>query len=311
MAPRKPPSALRLQRALGGGRPAPGGPVGWVLYSQRPEPEQPWREAGRYATAEAAEDELAAPFPAPDPGTVFCLVREGAPLRLGRVWFVTREGRVERAPPVPRDVPRLTLSWVEAWEGEGAQAPWMFWQCARVARVPLVLAACACIREVLPRVPRAWDGGEIQAAVEAAEAWCRGEARPDEVRRAVDAALARPRIEWADLEASRSEDYNRLAAASAHLSLASAVWGICETTWSRWDKGVHFAAANAASMAARAASGLLNPDYDAIRDEDRPTYVYFEGSAPPQNGPALGRRALAPLVRRYVSLGMMLSGVPV
>jgi len=51
----------------------------------------------------------------------------------------------------------------------------------------LVLAACACARMVLPLVPE--GDGRPRLAVEAAEAWARGEVSSSDARRASDAAF--------------------------------------------------------------------------------------------------------------------------
>lgn len=67
---------------------------------------------------------------------------------------------------------------------------WMLWLAARVDvdRKQLVMAACACARLVLHLVPAGED--RPRKAIEAAEAWCRGEVSLAKVRRAANAAYA-------------------------------------------------------------------------------------------------------------------------
>ena len=92
-----------------------------------------------------------------------------------------------------------SLAWADdygsAWSAALASCPernWLTWLYGRllsrghVRREPLVIAACLCAREVLHLVP----AGEERPlrAIEAAEAWCRGEATLDEVRAARSAA---------------------------------------------------------------------------------------------------------------------------
>ena len=67
---------------------------------------------------------------------------------------------------------------------------WLLWVAARldIDRKRLVRAACACARTALSHVPAGEERPRI--AIETAEAWARGEATLDDVRRAVQAASA-------------------------------------------------------------------------------------------------------------------------
>ena len=71
------------------------------------------------------------------------------------------------------------------------QGDWLLWFAGRVPtvkRTDLVLAACDCAETALRYVP---DGEERpRIAIETAQAWCRGEATIEEVRRASYAARA-------------------------------------------------------------------------------------------------------------------------
>jgi len=93
---------------------------------------------------------------------------------------------------------RPALEWLqartlaEAWE-QSERGDWLLWLAAKagVDRRRLVLAACACARLALVHVPPGEERPRV--AIETAEAWCRGEATIEEVRKAsrnADAAYA-------------------------------------------------------------------------------------------------------------------------
>ena len=75
----------------------------------------------------------------------------------------------------------LAQAWAECPRGD-----WLLWYAARTKcdRKKILLAACACARTALPYA----SGPEALAAIEAAEAWCRGETTLKDVREAGKAA---------------------------------------------------------------------------------------------------------------------------
>ena len=78
----------------------------------------------------------------------------------------------------------------EAWDS-CERADWLLWLAARTSRRELVVAAaCACARTVLHLVPEGEERPRL--AIETAEAWTRGEATIDEVRKATDDAHYTP-----------------------------------------------------------------------------------------------------------------------
>jgi len=129
------------------------------------------------------------------------------------LYFVGSNGKVEKAPAIPRYSAHTT--WFLAWEGPDAKATDMLRQCGGIDRKILVLTACAIARSVLDYVPQGEDRPRI--AIETAEAWTRGEATLVEVKRARDAAAA---ASASPLSAARAAD----AAASAAYSAASAAY---------------------------------------------------------------------------------------
>jgi hypothetical protein len=93
---------------------------------------------------------------------------------------------------------RPALEWLqartlaEAWE-QSERGDWLLWLAAKagVDRRRLVMAACACARLALVHVPPGEERPRV--AIETAEAWCRGEATIEQVRKAsrnADAAHA-------------------------------------------------------------------------------------------------------------------------
>ena len=84
---------------------------------------------------------------------------------------------------------RAGLEWLqartlaEAWE-QSERGDWLLWLAAKagVDRRRLVMAACACARLALVHVPPGEERPRV--AIETAEAWCRGEATIEQVRKA-------------------------------------------------------------------------------------------------------------------------------
>ena len=84
---------------------------------------------------------------------------------------------------------RPALEWLqartlaEAWE-QSERGDWLLWLAAKagVDRRRLVMAACACARLALVHVPPGEERPRV--AIETAEAWCRGEATIEQVRKA-------------------------------------------------------------------------------------------------------------------------------
>ncbi len=73
-----------------------------------------------------------------------------------------------------------TVDYEKAW-AECPNASWMIWLCGRahIERRELVLVSCAIAEDA---VRRHWKGGpEPMACIETTRAWCRGEARIDQV----------------------------------------------------------------------------------------------------------------------------------
>jgi len=118
---------------------------------------------------------------------------------------------------------------------------WLIWLADRIGAThqQIVLAACACVRTALKYIPE--EEERPLMAIEAAEAWARGEASLEEVsaaraasRAAVDAALA------ASLDASVAASRAVCAAVDAALATSR-------------DSAVVYAAVDAALAASRAA----------------------------------------------------------
>ena len=90
---------------------------------------------------------------------------------------------------------RPALEWLqartlaEAWE-QSERGDWLLWLAAKagVDRRRLVMAACACARLALVHVPPGEERPRV--AIETAEAWCRGEATIEQVRKASRNAYA-------------------------------------------------------------------------------------------------------------------------
>ena len=193
-----PPSALSLAEAMRAIIPArrsnPAAP--WTMAYQAPEQEQPWRDAprpygSRREALDAARDAaLAGDLPA---GTVVRIERAGTP----KPWLaaVDRRGalceanKLPKGPPPP---PSGVTNWLEVWEGDRAEGPWMLFQCARVERPSatyverpmLVLALCACVRTGL-RTSSSRGDDVLASAVATAERWAMREESDAGARRAL------------------------------------------------------------------------------------------------------------------------------
>ncbi len=124
---------------------------------------------------------------------------------------------------------------------------WLLWLAGRTAttaehRQAIVLAACDCARTSLMYVPAGEDRPRL--AVEAAEAWCRGEATVEEVRHAYAAANA------AYANAAAYAAYAAYAAVyAANAAVYAAVYAANAAA-----RAAANAAADAADAAARAAA---------------------------------------------------------
>ena len=103
----------------------------------------------------------------------------------------------------------------EAWE-VCERGDWLLWVAARlgVDRKLLVLAACDCADSALRHVPDGED--RPRKAIEAARAWCLGEASINEVRAAAHAACAAYAADAAACAAARA------AACAAHAAACAA-----------------------------------------------------------------------------------------
>lgn len=135
--------------------------------------------------------------------------------------------------PEAREWCRTQPDYPTAWE-TCPRGDWLLWLAERsdVNRRLLVLAACDCARLSLRYVP----AGETRPlrAIEAAEAWTRGEATLEEVRIAVDAAYS----------ATEAYAWTSAAAAAAESAALAAK--------ATYDPTEACGAANSAALAARA-----------------------------------------------------------
>jgi len=143
----------------------------------------------------------------------------------------------------------------ERWDA-CQRGDWMLWLAAKanVDRKRVVMAACACARLALVHVP----AGEMRplAAIETAEAWCRGEATIEQVKAARDAAWRCPASAAA---AAASAAYAAYADAAAYAaayaaSAAASAAGRSSTlarcadevrkriAWSEVERGLYLAA---------------------------------------------------------------------
>jgi hypothetical protein len=132
------------------------------------------------------------------------------------------------------------------WD-ESPRGDWLLWLAGRleIDRPTLVLAACACARTALRYVPAGDD--RPRAAIETAEAWCRGEATLDQAQEA--GARAAAGATWAAAEAAE--------AAEAGAAAARAAWAAAEAAWAAAGAAGAAAEAEAARVAAHAEHARL------------------------------------------------------
>ena len=155
-----------------------------------------------------------------------------ADTRAGLLWRVTTSRRVRLyrdGVELPRPEWRysdeayrwsLRHDWVTAWQ-TCTDARWMLHAAARVADRPrIVLAACACARTVLDRVPAGEDRPRV--AIETAERWARGEATTEDVRRAAREARSYAAAAYAAYAAAAYADAAAADAADAAADAACA-----------------------------------------------------------------------------------------
>ena len=226
---------------------------------------------------EVASDELLGPSPALAPGTVVRLLRRRETAWLG---LADASGAVVPAPPLPEDAPYT--DWVAAWEGPLADAAWMLRQCNGVGRPLAVLAACACARRVERLVPS--YAADLRGAMRLAESWARGEVTAGEL-----AERGRP-MQWA-INAVRG---GRQSVATL---AAEAAWCAFYTATYNRDDYAFYASMAALSASAATPEAVTGPPY---ADD----FTLLAQSSPIA---ATRRRSMARLVRRYISLGMVLS----
>jgi hypothetical protein len=149
------------------------------------------------------------------------------------------------------DACAMAVHWVgertleEAWN-QCERGDWMLWFAGKIEvdRKLLVLAACGCARKALKNVPEGEERPRI--AIEAAEAWCRGEASIEDVRAAADAARAAAYAARAAADAADAAAYAARAAAYAAYAAADAADAAA--------RAAAYAAYAAADAAAEAAS---------------------------------------------------------
>ncbi len=140
-------------------------------------------------------------------GDWLCDATPGEPRRIpAPAWTHSREAAawVKKRP------------WLEAWE-TCENALWMLHAAVRVVvdRRLVVRAACACARTVLDRIPAVEE--RPRRAIEAAEAWTRGEATVVQVQQAAYSAAY-------SASAPASDTYSYSAAAASASAAADAVY---------------------------------------------------------------------------------------
>jgi hypothetical protein len=135
----------------------------------------------------------------------------------------------------------------------------LLWLAARVHldRKRLVQAACACARQALQYIPAGEERPRL--AIETAEAWARGEATIEELRKAAGAANA----------AANAAAYAYAAAwaGAAYAAAANAAYAANAAAWAAAAYSAYAAAsathaADAAAAAARAAAAANAATYD-------------------------------------------------
>jgi hypothetical protein len=180
----------------------------------------------------------------------------------------------------------------EAWT-QCERADWMLWLAAkRMPRKRVVLAACACARTALKRIP---VGEERPAkAIETAERWARGEATITEVRAAYAAAAAA----YAAYAAAADAAYAAADAADAAYAAADAAYAYAYAADAAAAAAAYAAYAAAAAAAAYAAYAAADADAAAA-------YAVADAAAAAAYAYAAARtkvlREMADLVREQIS----------
>jgi len=167
---------------------------------------------------------------------------------------------------------------------ECERGDWLLWLHARKGsdRKLLVLAACDCVRLALKHVPEGED--RPRRAIEAAEAWTRGEVALDEVRRAAAAAYAAAAA--ADAAAAYA------AYAAAYAAAAAAAYAAAYA-----DAYAYAAAAAYAAYAADAAAYAADSDAAYAYAADAAAYAAAYAAAADAAARTSTLKACADLVR--------------
>jgi hypothetical protein len=191
--------------------------------------------------------------------------------------------------------PDASTAWAACERGD-----WLLWLAAKVHldRKLLVRAACACARQALQYIP---DGEERpRLAIETAEAWARGEATIEELRKAADAAASATHAADATHDAAAYAAYAadaawaadaaayaayaadaaaaNAAAANAAYAANAAAWAADAAAWAAAAYAAYAAdaaAANAAAAAARAAVAANAAANAATYDESIKASAYI------------------------------------
>jgi hypothetical protein len=144
--------------------------------------------------------------------------------------------------------PDAATAWAACERGD-----WLLWLAARVHldRKLLVPAACACARQALDYIPDGEDRPRL--AIETAEAWARGEATIEELRKAAAAASAAAAAAAAAYAYASAANASAAANAAAAAAANVAAWAAV-TAVAAWAGAAYAAAANAAYANAPAAA---------------------------------------------------------
>ena len=132
------------------------------------------------------------------------LIRSG----MNHIEILRKYGACDEAIAWAESQPNAATAWAACERGD-----WLLWLAARVNldRKLLVQAACACARQALQYIRPGEDRPRL--AIEAAEAWARGEATIEELRKAADAAASAAR--YADAAHAHAADAADAGAANA------------------------------------------------------------------------------------------------
>ncbi len=205
---------------------------------------------GSFADADVALDEILSLPPPPEPLVLRVTATGGDAAERELVegdWLCDGTRAEPRRIPAPvwtysEDATAWAKArpWLEAWE-TCEDARWMLHAAAKVGvdRRLVVRAACACARTVLDRIPVGEE--RPRRAIEAAEAWTRGEATADAVQQGSDDAFA------------ATADATTVASTEATASSASAAYTVTAAS-SASAAGFASYAADEAASAARAGS---------------------------------------------------------